>query len=400
MSNHSDIAASLPDITQAEVDAVSAALRSHEPGSLVVRFEQRLADCVGRRHAVAVSNGTAGLHLSLIVAGVGEGDLVLTSAFSDIAVANAILYQRAIPVFVDVDAASGNVSTELMMDAVKALSDGGTEGQAWLPPAFRDGPSQQRKLKAVLPVHMLGQPLDLRPIVETANRHGIDVIEDACQAIGSEHSGVKAGTYGDAAVFSFGQEAQITTGEGGAITTDSDEWASQLRQLRSHERGEDEPAAPRHQLTYAYGMRDINAALGIVQLERMGELLAQGDRVAQWYNDRLQDLDAIELPRRQYEATRLSWYAYVVRVRPPADRDALLSGLQQAGICARPYPIAVHLQPFLRDRFGYAPGDYPVAEELARTSLTLPFSGGMTESQVDLVCDAMRKVTDTSCRGA
>lgn len=385
---------SSPDITAAEIEAVIEVLRTPylSIGPRVVEFEERFAAHVGIRHAVAVSSGTAGLHLCVIAAGIREGDLVITTPFSFIASANVILYERAIPIFVDVDPATGNIDPAQIAQCAHDLTCGGKTARRWLPPALRDSDPPPQSLKAILPVHAFGQPADMDPILEVARQDHLTVIEDACEAVGAEYQGRKAGTLGDASVFAFYPNKQMTTGEGGMIVTHRDDWAALFRSLRNQGRDVFDAWLNHTRLGYNYRMDEMSAALGLVQLQRIEELLAKRERVAQWYNERLEGVEQVERPYVAPTTTRMSWFVYVIRVKPPASRDEVMRRLESFGIPSRPYFTPIHLQPFYRERFGYRRGDFPVTEHLGEVSLALPFSGVMTEGQVDFVCERLTQI--------
>ncbi len=385
---------SSPDLTEAERLAVREVLDTTylSIGPRVDAFERSVASYVGAGHGVGVNSGTSGLHLCVIAAGVEENDLVLTTSFSFIASANCILYERAIPVFVDVDPLTGNIEPTLLAEAADDLMAGGRRADRWLPPTMR-GRGDLGRLKALLPVDAYGQPADMDSICATARRHGMAVIEDACEALGSQYKGRSAGTLGDAGVFAFYPNKQITTGEGGLIVTDRDEWAGLFRSLRNQGRDVFDGWLNHTRLGYNYRLDEMSAALGEAQMRRVDELIAKRARVADWYNERLSGIEAVRVPLLVSATTRMSWFVYVVRVAPPVDRDALIRRLSDSGIPCRPYFTPIHVQPFYRNRFGYAPGDLPVTEALGATSLALPFSSVMTEAQVDEVCDRLSALT-------
>jgi len=385
---------SAPDLGAAEVDAVVRVLQTSflSLGPQVAEFEKNFAAFLGARHAIAVASGTAGLHLCVIAAGIGDGDLVITTPFSFIASANVILYERAIPIFVDVDPVTGNISPALIAECARDLSEGEKAAQRWLPPIFRQTKRQPGKLKAVLPVHAFGQPADMDPIMAIARQRGLMVIEDACEAIGAEYKGRKAGMFGDAAVFAFYPNKQMTTAEGGMIVTSRDDWPALFRSLRNQGRDVFDAWLNHTRLGYNYRLDEMSAALGVIQLRRLDELLAKRDQVARWYGERLQHIDALEIPRAVPTATRMSWFVYVVRIKPPARRDEVMRRLEAEGIPSRPYFTAIHLQPFYQEKFGYKRGDFPIAEYLSDVSLALPFSSVMTEAEVDFVCARLRRI--------
>jgi dTDP-4-amino-4,6-dideoxygalactose transaminase len=382
---------SSPDLTDAERDAILNVL--HTPvlsiGPYVQQFEQRLAAFVGARYGIAVNSGTSGLHLSIIAAGVTEYDLVVTTPFSFIASANCILYERGIPIFVDVDPLTGNIDPEQVRAAIGDLARGGMTARRWLPPALRN--SRYGRLKAILPVHAFGQPADMAPIVAIARQRNLVVIEDACEALGSEYRNRPAGTLGDIAVFAFYPNKQITTGEGGMIVTNNEVWTALLRSLRNQGRDVFDAWLNHTRLGFNYRLDELSAALGCAQMQRIHELLAKRAQVAAWYNERLADVELIERPIISATTARMSWFVYVVRIKPPANRDAVMRQLAATGIPSRPYFTPIHLQPFYRKRFGFRRGDFPVTERLGDTSLALPFSGVVTEAQVDMVCERLRQ---------
>ena len=392
-SRPGSIPMSSPDLSDADVRAVLDVMRTPHlsMGPRVDAFEDAVRSYLGSMEAVAVNSGTSGLHLAVIGMDVEEGDLVVTTPFSFIASANCILYERAIPIFVDVDPRTGNIDPRLVEQAVADISGGGEDAERWMPPVMRGG-RHPRRLKAIIPVHVFGQPADMDAILQVASRYGLAVIEDACEALGSQYKGRPAGTMGDVGVFGFYPNKQITTGEGGMIVTDNLEMSELGRSLRNQ--GRDSP-----RLGYNYRMDELSAALGAAQLERVDQIVSRRRQVASWYDERLQDIELIERPCVSETTTRQSWFAYVVQVRPPADRTRVIHQLAAYEIPSRPYFPAIHLQPFYRDQFGYREGDFPVTERLGQTSLGLPFSGVMSEGEVDEVCDRLRLSLGTVGRG-
>ena len=225
-----------------------------------------------------------------------------------------------------------------------------------------------------------------------ARQRGLMVIEDACEAIGAEYKSRKAGMFGDAAVFAFYPNKQMTTAEGGMIVTSRDDWSALFRSLRNQGRDVFDAWLNHTRLGYNYRLDEMSAALGVIQLQRLDELLAKRDQVARWYSERLQRIDALEIPQVVPTATRMSWFVYVVRIKPPARRDEVMRRLEAEGIPSRPYFTAIHLQPFYQNKFGYKRGDFPIAEYLSDVSLALPFSSVMTEAEVDFVCARLRRI--------
>ncbi|GAB4118740.1 MAG: DegT/DnrJ/EryC1/StrS family aminotransferase [Roseiflexaceae bacterium] len=383
-----------PDITDAERAAVAEVMNTPvlSIGPQVIAFERELAGFVGATHGVAVNSGTSGLHLCVIAAEADQHDLIITTPFSFIASSNSIMYQRAIPLFVDVEPLTGNINPDLVAEAAHDLRKGGAAAKRWLPRTV--DPASVRELRAIMPVHSFGQTADMDPILATAKAHELAVIEDACESVGSEYKGRMSGVLGDAAVFAFYPNKQMTTGEGGLIVTNRDDWANLFRSLRNQGRDVFDAWLNHTRLGYNYRLDELSAALGLVQAQRLPELIAKRSQVAGWYNERLAGIELIERPQLASYTTRMSWFVYVIRIRKPADRNTVMAKLADLGIPSRPYFTPIHLQPFYRQQFGYQLGDFPVTEELGEVSLALPFSGVMTEEQVDMVCDALRQSLD------
>ncbi len=382
---------SSPDLTEAEREAVLSVLRTPNlsMGPYIRRFEQAFRERTGRRHAIAVNSGTAGLHLCVRAAGIRPGDLVITTPFSFVASTNAILFEGGVPVYVDVDPLTGNPRPEEVRAAVQDLLSGGAAAQKWLPPR---GGSAQAPLRAILTVDVFGQPADADPILETAREHGLKVIEDSCEALGAAYKGRPAGTLGDYGVFAFYPNKQITTGEGGMVVTDDEQAAALMRALRNQGRAPGDTWLAHTHLGYNYRLDEMSAALGAVQMSRLEELLERRAQVAAWYAARLEAIPGVEAPHVRPETTRMSWFVYVVRFDAALNRDEIIRKLGAEGIPARPYFAPIHLQPYMTGRFGYRAGMYPVTEDLGRRGAALPFSSVMTEEQVETVCAALRRV--------
>jgi perosamine synthetase len=372
-----------PDLTEAEVEAVVNVLRSGQLslGPQAGRFEQQFAAYIGVAHAVAVSGGTAALHLALIAAGVTEGDVVITSPFSFVASANSILYERAIPLFVDVDATTGNIDPAGVEDAIARLP-----------------PERRSRLKALLPVHVFGRPVDMTGLMRVARSHGLAVIEDACEAVGAEWSGRRVGAFGDAGCFGFYPNKQMTTGEGGMIVTGDAATAALCRSLRNQGRDHADQLRS-YRLGYNYRLPDVACAIGLVQLERLDELQRKRARVAAWYEARVAGVAGVSVPPAGTAGMRLSWFVYVVRFTGGGLRAAAEEALAAAGIPSRRYFHPIHLQPHFVERFGYAAGAFPNAEHLSDICLALPFSSTMRECAVDRVCSVLREVLNRETGG-
>ncbi len=365
-----------PDVGPAERAAVMEVLegKTLALGPRLARFEERLAEKVGARHGIAVNSGTAALHLCLLAAGVGEGDVVVTTPFSFVASANCILYVGARPIFVDVDPTTLTIDPERVERAVQALGRAG------------------RRVKAILPVHVFGQAADMDALLAVAERHGLAVIEDACEAIGGAYKGRPLGTIGDAGTFAFYPNKQMTTGEGGMIVTDDARWDALARSLRNQGRDVFDEWLAHTRLGYNYRLDEMSAALGLAQVERLDEILAKRARVAAWYTVRLHDVDGVAVPRLSATTTTASWFVYVVRLRDLATRADVMRELAARGIPSRPYFPPIHLQPYFRADFGFRPGAFPISEAAGETCLALPFYGTMTEAAVDAVCGALGEI--------
>lgn len=381
---------SSPDLSDAEREAVAAVLRTPNlsMGGEILGFEAAVRAYTGSKHAIGVSSGTAGLHLCVRAAGIEAGDLVITTPFSFVASSNVLLYEQAIPVYVDIDPLTGNLDVQQLAQAALDLSQGGEAAQRWLP---RKLGRQAKAFKAILPVDVFGQPADLDAILVVASQYDLKVIQDSCEALGAEYKGKPVGTQGDYGVFAFYPNKQITTGEGGLVITDDDQAASLMRALRNQGRAPGDTWLEHTHLGYNYRLNEMSAALGRVQMERLDGLLAGRQRVAEWYAERLAEIPGVQPPQVVSSTTRVSWFVYVVRFDAELDRDGIAQSLGKQGVPARPYFSPIHLQPYMVERFGYKPGDYPVTEDLGKRCLAIPFSGVMTEAQVEFVCNALRQ---------
>ncbi|MEX0787999.1 MAG: DegT/DnrJ/EryC1/StrS family aminotransferase [Anaerolineales bacterium] len=382
---------SSPDLGEAEREAVMAVLRTPRlsMGTELEAFERALAAAAGARFAVGVSSGTTGLHLAVRATGVHDGDWVITTPFSFVASANAILYERALPVFVDVDPVTGNIDPGPAAEAAADLVQKGSAAQRWLP---RRGVTEWGRLRALLAVDVFGQPADYDRLRRVTQEHALTLIEDACEALGASYHDRPAGRLGDIGVFGFYPNKQITTGEGGAVVTDDGAWAELVRAMTNQGRAAGDTWLEHSHLGFNYRLDEMSAALGRVQLGRLDELMAKRGRVAGWYAERLAGVAGVETPHTVPSTTRRSWFVYVIRLDPARDRREVAKRLEGLGIPTRPYFSPIHLQKYMREGFGYREGDYPVAEDLGRRSLALPFSSVMTEDQVDLVSQAVVQV--------
>jgi len=358
-----------PNITEAEIDAVAAVLRTPHLslGPKVEEFEAALAAYCGVNHAVACSTGTAGLHLLVRAIGIRPGDEVITTPFSFVASANCVLMEGGRPVFVDIDPHTWNIDPRLI------------------------GPAITEKTKAVIPVDVFGQPADLDAICDVARPRRLKVIEDSCEALGSRDRGRAAGHLADAGVFGFYPNKQITTGEGGMIVTDDAPLAALCRSLRNQGRDQNGEWLSHCRLGYNYRLSDINCAIGIVQLSRIEEIIAARARVHRWYMKRLADERRLSMQAVRRGVT-MSWFVFVVRLDDRydhRDRDRILATLRERGIGCSNYFAPIHLQPFYAAQFGHRAGDFPVCEALSARTVALPFHHELTEDDVAAVCSEL-----------
>jgi dTDP-4-amino-4,6-dideoxygalactose transaminase len=381
--NQMKISMSSPDLSDADRQAVIEVINTPNlsMGKWTPAFEKTFCDFTGLKHAISVNSGTAGLHLCVRAAGIGPGDLVITTPFSFVASTNALLFENAIPVFVDIDPKTGNIDPILMAEAVKNI-------KKFLP---RKGAENHGELKALLPVDVFGQPADMDAINAIAKEHGLKVIEDSCEALGATYKGKLAGTLGDFGVFAFYPNKQITTGEGGVIITNNDADANLMRALRNQGRAPGDTWLQHTHLGYNYRIDEMSAAMGASQMTRLDELLSKREQVVAWYEARLAEIPGIELPYIESFTTRMSWFVYVIRFDKKINRDEIAKRLDARGIPVRPYFLPIHLQPYMVEKFGYKEGDFPITEDLGKRGLALPFSGVMTEEQVDYVCNILRE---------
>lgn len=380
---------SSPDISDAERQAVLQVLNTPNlsMGAQIEAFEQAFRKFTGSQSALGVNSGTAGLHMCVRAAGILPGDYVLTTPFSFVASSNVVLYEQAIPLFVDVDERTGNINPTLLQTAAADLMQGGAAARRWLP---RQGGQGSGTLKAILAVDVFGQPADMDLIRKTTDQFGLKLIEDSCEALGAEYKGRKAGTLGDFGVFAFYPNKQITTGEGGLVITNDDAAAHFMQALRNQGRAPGDTWLQHTHLGYNYRLDEMSAALGAVQMSRIEELLQKRERVASWYTQRLVEIGGVEVPFIVPETTRMSWFVYVIRLAREIDRNVVAQKLSAHGIPTRPYFSPIHLQPYMIEKFGYRSGDFPITEDLGKRSLAIPFSGKMSEEQVEMVCRAVQ----------
>jgi len=334
-------------------------------GSFAEAFGDGVARLAGRRFGVACSSGTAGLHMAVRALGISRGDEVITTPFSFIASANCLVYEGARPRFVDIEEETLGLDPDQVAEA--------------------RGPH----LKGLLPVHVFGRPCRIAELAQIADAREWRLIEDACEALGSSLSGRPMGSFGDASVFAFYPNKQITTGEGGVVVTDDPELAGLFRSLRNQGRDDDGTWLHHVRLGFNYRLDELSAAIGVGQLERVAELRAGRMRVVRAYESALDRTDWLRLPASG-PGEDVDWFVFVIRLDPAIDRARLMEQLEIAGVPTRPYFSPLHLQPVFSE-LGHRPGDFPVTERVAATTLALPFSALHSEADVAYVCDALIK---------
>jgi dTDP-4-amino-4,6-dideoxygalactose transaminase len=366
---------SAPDVTEAEIAAVTAVLRTSQLslGPKLEEFEQAMARYIGTSHAIAVNSGTSGLHLCIRALGISEGDEVIVPSFAFIAVANAPRYERATPVFVDIDPSTLNIDPAKIEAAITP------------------------RTRAIVVVHTFGLPAALADILEIARRHQLFVIEDACEAIGAEFEGRKVGSFGDAGVFGFYPNKQMTTGEGGMLVTNDSQIAVLAKKLRNQGRGAAGEWLEHEELGYNYRLAELNCALGIEQLERIEAIVDRRAAVAGEYQRRLENHPDLELPPIALACRRISWFVYVIRLRghgAPGHRGKVLQAMASRGIACGRYFAPIHLQPAYRTQ-PHRCMDLTHTELIAPRTLALPFFNRITSAQIEEVCETLDEVMRT-----
>jgi perosamine synthetase len=360
-----------PDITQAEIDAVTAVMRSGRLslGPKLEEFEAALSSYVRVPYGAAVSSGTAGLHLTVKALGIGEGDEVIVPSFTFIAAANAIRYERAQPVFVDIDPTTLNLDPCAVEAAITS------------------------RTRAILAVHTFGVPADVEKLLAIARRHKLILIEDACEALGAEWRGEKVGTFGAAGVFGFYPNKQITTSEGGMVVTNDEKLALRVRSLRNHGRIPIGEWFEHTEVGYNYRLSELHAAMGIAQLKRIEPILARRAEIAQRYNERLSESEHISLPLSKLADGKISWFVYAIRLAERfsrVQRDAIVEAMGKRGIACGRYFAPIHLQ----RPYKIEDCKLPVTENVADQTIALPFFNTLSDSQLDEVCNALRECVE------
>ncbi len=382
MNEHEDfLPYNLPDISDAEVDAVVETLRSGwlAPGPRVKAFEADFAAWAGVKHAIALASATAGMHLALIASGIGPGDEVITTPTTFAATVNVIIHAGATPVLADIRLDDYCIDPEAIERAISP------------------------RTRAIMPVPPGASACRMDAILDIARRHGLRVIEDAAHGLGTYIDGRPVGVFGDATVFSFYPTKNVTSGRGGMLTTNDDALADRCRLLSLHGMSNDawdrytERGSWAYQVLaagYNYAMSDYQAALGHAQFSRLDEFQGQRTRLARQFNERFASLPEV-VPPVERNGTTHAWHLYVARLRPEMltiSRDEFIVRMKERGIGTSVHFIPIHHHPYYRETYGWAPGDFPVADAAFETMLSLPLYTRMTETEVDRVATAVEEI--------
>ncbi|HCC23196.1 TPA: polysaccharide biosynthesis protein [Candidatus Falkowbacteria bacterium] len=361
-----------PDITAAEIDAVVTTLKSNQLslGPELSRFETAMAEYVGVKHCIAVNSGTSGLHLIIRALEIGAGDEVITTPFSFIASSNCLLFEGAKPVFVDVLGQNGNIDVDQIEAKITA------------------------RTKAILAVDVFGYPAEWDQLEALARKHNLFLIEDSAEALGSEFRGRKCGSFGHAAIFGFYPNKQITTGEGGVVLTNDTYLANIIRSMSNQGRGYfDQKWLLHERLGYNYRLSEINCALGRVQLNRLEEIKQKRLAVTNYYINKLQTLSGVQpFPQNQLSDNSVNPFLFVVQVNDEyagERRAAVINGMADFGIQCGYYFYPIHQQPYYKTLFSHAPEDFPIAHQLGRTTIALPFYNNLSDTKIDYIVSAL-----------
>ena len=358
-----------PSITDYDVQAVARVVKSGNLslGEETVKFEQEMARWLGVKYAVATSSGTTALHLAVIASNIHAGDEVITTPFSFVASTNCFLYEKAIPQFVDIDPKTLNIDVNKIESAIT------------------------KKTKGILGVDVFGYPAEWQEIIRIADKYHLAVIEDAAEALGAKYEGKKLGSLGHPTVFAFYPNKQMTTGEGGLLTTNDKKIYELTKSLANQGRGPNTQWLKHEYLGYNYRITEMAAALGRSQLKRLDQLLALRQQAAHWYKERLSKISGVNLLKADDKNHQRSWFVYVIKLDKKYSRDKIIQQLDAAGIPSKAYLPSIHLQPYLKP-YGFKSGDFPVAEAASASTLALPFYSAIKEETVDLICKTLNKI--------
>ncbi|OHB52828.1 MAG: polysaccharide biosynthesis protein [Planctomycetes bacterium GWF2_42_9] len=366
---------SRPDINDNDIKAVVDVLKTPNLslGPKIPEFEGKLAKYIGRKYGIAVNSGTSGLYLCLKALGVGAGDEVITTPFTFIATTNAIMMVDAIPVFVDIDPVTLNIDAKKIEAKITS------------------------KTKAIMPVVVFGNPAGMDAVWEIGKKHNLPVVEDSCEGLGAEIKGKKVGNFSTMSNFAFYPNKQMTTGEGGMILTDDENLADICYSLRNQGRGKGGGWLAHERLGYNFRMSDINAALGVSQLDRIEEFVAKREKVARIYQELLKDESRVIVPQAPADC-RMSWFVFVLRLKEPyaAKRNDILSAMLAEGIQVSNYFPPVTLQPFIAQKYGFKDGDFPITDGICKSTIAVPFHNNLTKDEAVLVVKALKKCLDNA----
>ncbi len=376
LSELKQIPLSKQEITASEVEMIKDTLTSPylTLGPKVREFESLFADYIGVKHAVAVNSGTSALHLAIRALDIKDGDEVITTPFSFISSANAPLFERAKPVFADIEEETFCIDPAKIEEKITP------------------------RTKAILPVHIFGYVADMDSILAIAKKHDLKVIEDACEALGSEYKGKRAGSFGDVAAFGFAPNKQITTGEGGMLVTNDEGVASLARSMRNYGKDEGTDSRAFSQLGYSYRLNELSAALGVSQMQRVEDILERRNHIASLYTERLNKIENVITPTVPSEI-KMSWFVYVIRLNPEKfsrqERNEIITKLGASGVNCRDRFPPIHLEPLYVQMFGYKEGDFPITERVSGSTIALPFHNNLTEAEIEYVSDTLQAVLES-----
>jgi perosamine synthetase len=358
-----------PHITDEDVQAVAKVVKSGNLslGEETEKFEQEMAKWLGIKYAVATSSGTTALHLAVLASGIKAGDEVITTPFSFVASTNCFLYEKAVPKFVDIDPETLNINVNKIESAIS------------------------KKTKAILGVDVFGYPAEWQEIIKIANKYHLQIIEDAAEALGAKYYGKKLGSLGQPTVFAFYPNKQMTTGEGGLLTTNDQKIYELTKGLANQGRGPDIQWLRHEYLGYNYRITEMAAALGRSQLKRLDQLLALRFQAANWYKKRLSKIAGVNLLKADDQKHQRSWFVYVIKLDKNINRDQAIIKLNNKGIPAKTYLPAIHLQPYMKT-YGFKPGDFPVCEAESKRTLAIPFYSRIDEKTIDYICNQLNKI--------
>lgn len=383
-----NIPLSSPDIGDLEIEYVNRVLRSKHLslGPMLAKFEEKFAAYAGTKYAIACSSGTAALHMCVRALGLGSEAEVITSSFSFVASVNCLLYEAVFPRLLDIDPETLNLDPNRVREYLRHKCTRNCDGEV----ISRES---GRIVKAILPVHVFGLPVDMQAIGEIASEYGLAILEDACEALGAECRGRRVGAFGNAAVFAFYPNKQMTTGEGGMIVTNDARIAESCKSLRNQGRHADGRWLKHVCLGYNYRLSDMQAALGLAQLERIDEILTQRAAVAQRYLELLRSEDSLALLETPSYAKR-SWFVFVIRTTGPSaeeKRDALRAHLADRGIASQIYFPPIHCQPYFKELGYLQTCDLSVTESVSKTCLAIPFSTRLSDAEIQFVATSIRE---------